>query len=60
MGVRALSVPFVCALEGKATCAKTHVASLHIGGTGPGQDYRPAQEVLCGSWNEWASVLKAV
>lgn len=24
------------------------------------EDYRPAREVLCGSWNEWASVFKAV
>lgn len=32
---------FVCVLEGEAACAKTHVASLHIGGTGPGLQASP-------------------
>lgn len=35
-GLKRLSVAFVCELEGKAACAKMHVAPLHIGGTGLG------------------------
>lgn len=31
----------LCVLEGKAACAKTHVAPLHIGGTGPGLQASP-------------------
>lgn len=41
-----LECGFVCVLEGKAACAKAHVAPLHVGGTGLRASLRGALQLL--------------
>lgn len=42
----------MCVLEGKAACAKTHVAPLHIGGTGRGLQAQPERCFAAPGMNE--------